>query len=367
MGVVTVWPSLREWGVDTRRLFGAESPSRSAFWKSASNPGHPNRVLFCFITAKGREMLVTLTVTDGPQANESIRLTPGKTVTVGRSSESDFPITNDSAISRKHFQLSCTRTECQVKDLGSRGGTFLNESQVDVSVRVRSADELMAGHTRLVVKIDAETERATMAMSYTDDADLPEELVAERDDDGYLTVGVAELAARAELEEDAQKLVGNVDSNGAAIELLKQEQRFVDMMRFVAQALPKREAVWWASQCVKQLMPELSDADQGVLEAAETWCADPTDDNRRAASAAANGGELGTPSAWVAMGAAWSCGSMAPADAPVVPPGPEISGKAISGAVMSAVVSHEPQKAESRHKQCLAIAVDVVSGADLWV
>ena len=63
-----------------------------------------------------------------------------------------------------------------------------------------------------------------------------------------------------------------------------EHQKYQDAVRFFAHLLPKREAVWWASQCARQTAG--SDPPQvvvGAIKAAETWVAELNDEARRAA------------------------------------------------------------------------------------
>ena len=85
-----------------------------------------------------------------------------------------------------------------------------------------------------------------------------------------------------------------------------------DAIFFISHLLPRREAVWWAIQCVRALIGE-SGADE-ALRAAETWVRTPEDDNRRAALLVANASDQRKPSTWLAFAAGWSGGSLLPAD-----------------------------------------------------
>ncbi len=49
-----------------------------------------------------------------------------------------------------------------------------------------------------------------------------------------------------------------------------------DSVLFISHLLPRREAVWWAIQCVRALT--VGEADDEALRAAETWVRTPEDD-----------------------------------------------------------------------------------------
>jgi hypothetical protein len=61
-----------------------------------------------------------------------------------------------------------------------------------------------------------------------------------------------------------------------------------------------------------------------------------------------------------------STGSLAPPDAPVVPPGEFLAAKAVSGAVIFAAVSKEPEKAPEKFKAYIAQGVDVTKRLKLF-
>ena len=96
-----------------------------------------------------------------------------------------------------------------------------------------------------------------------------------------------------------------------------------DALRFLAAALPKREAVWWACVCARQGYGAVVPSPAGAaLQAAERWVADPSDANRRAAHPAAEAAGVGTPAGAAAIGVFLSGGSLAPVNLPACRPLP---------------------------------------------
>ena len=69
-----------------------------------------------------------------------------------------------------------------------------------------------------------------------------------------------------------------------------------------------------------------------------------------------------SPARWAATAAAWSGGSLAPPEAPVVPPGETLTAQAVAGAVLLAAVRREPERAPERHRRAVAQAVDIARG-----
>jgi hypothetical protein len=95
-----------------------------------------------------------------------------------------------------------------------------------------------------------------------------------------------------------------------------------DALAFCAYLLPRREAVWWASQCVRALLSEPTPADQAALHAAEEWVREPAEANRRRVLAAGLAANRRCASTWVALAAGWSGGPMVVSDygGPPAPP-----------------------------------------------
>ncbi|MFC1751393.1 DUF6931 family protein, partial [Pseudomonadota bacterium] len=58
----------------------------------------------------------------------------------------------------------------------------------------------------------------------------------------------------------------------------------------------------------------------------------------------------------------WSAGSMSPPEAPVVPPGPDLTAKAVTGAVLLAASVAEPEKLDEVYVRLLGIGLDIAQG-----
>lgn len=140
-----------------------------------------------------------------------------------------------------------------------------------------------------------------------------------------------------------------------------------DAVRFLAFLLPRREAVWWAVQCVKQV-PAFATGEKAAaaLAAAEKWAADPTDDHRRAAYAAGEAAELSTPAGCAAVAAFLSEGSLAPPHLQTVPPPASAGPSVVGSAVVLAAVSAEPEKADEKYRAFLVLGDAVAAGTNRW-
>src|ERR1039458_1102468 len=97
------------------------------------------------------------------------------------------------------------------------------------------------------------------------------------------------LCAVAELGEEAMALARPDLHPRAFVALLLEKALFPDAVRFVAHALPKREAVWWAWVCARRAAGDTPPPPiKAALDATEKWIAQPTHELRRLAMDASN-------------------------------------------------------------------------------
>jgi hypothetical protein len=178
-------------------------------------------------------------------------------------------------------------------------------------------------------------------------------------------VRAAEVAQRCKLSEEANQLLRDDMNPRQFLEQLLQEKRYADAVQFLAHALPKREAVWWACQCIRQ-GSELSPAQAQAVRAAEQWAADPSEGHRRAAYPAAEAAEFGTPGGCVAVAAFWSGGSISLPDLPEVLPAENLTGDTVANAVLMAVGTNDPEKAQEKYQTFFALGNQVAIGANRW-
>lgn len=135
-----------------------------------------------------------------------------------------------------------------------------------------------------------------------------------------------------------------------------------DAIRFLAAALPKREAVGWGVICVKTVLPKPPEpAATKALAVAETWVKDPSEANRQAAGAAADSAGYGTTMGCLAAGACWSGGSLTPPHLQPVLPRDDLTGTAITGALLLASVL-DPDGPEPAKLKFLALGADIAAG-----
>jgi hypothetical protein len=129
---------------------------------------------------------------------------------------------------------------------------------------------------------------------------------------------IAEWAAIAELGDAACKLAAHAPDARALAEALAAGHQ-VGAVRLLAHLLPQREAVLWAWACAKRSAPtSAAPAITASLGATEKWIAQPTDEHRRAAMAAAQEAQVATAAGAAGLAAFLSGGSLAPHGAQAV-------------------------------------------------
>lgn len=90
---------------------------------------------------------------DGAAWSDVIRLRPGQTITIGRSTNNRV-VLEDEACSRNHCEVFCASGEWRLRDLGSRNGTMLRGQRVSGDVRLESGDLICIGDRWLGFVVD---------------------------------------------------------------------------------------------------------------------------------------------------------------------------------------------------------------------
>lgn len=133
--------------------------------------------------------------------------------------------------------------------------------------------------------------------------------------------------------------------------------------RFIAQCLPRMEAVLWIAACLDRSGEPKSPAHAEARSAVRRWINNPSDKFRRMAF------DVGQKAGWAtADGAAClavflSGGSMAPAEQEQpVNPAPEVFGQAAAGAVLMAAHSQGPQQFDRQLGVLLDLAEAIAAG-----
>ena len=179
-----------------------------------------------------------------------------------------------------------------------------------------------------------------------------------------LAVDPAPLLPHLALAPEAVALVQGCADAETAVARLEGAGFLGEAAALVAHALPPRQAVWWACMCARHTAVSGSDpaTEATVRDRAEAWVRGQTDALRRAAMEQAQAAGFASPEAWAAVGAFWSGDSMAPPDAPKVPPAPHLPGVATAGSVALSAVRGQATRREVRLRRFLASARDIAGG-----
>lgn len=108
------------------------------------------------------ESVCRIKVIEGPGRGVCCAFSNGAPIQFGRHESNDSIIGSDPAISRRHFQIYYQNGQWWLCDLGSRNGTFVNNSLV-VQSMLRDQDVIGLGNTKLSVRLQAQTSRVGLA------------------------------------------------------------------------------------------------------------------------------------------------------------------------------------------------------------
>ena len=178
---------------------------------------------------------------------------------------------------------------------------------------------------------------------------------------------VSALCAEAECSAEAKQLLAEAPDSRVFVTQLMETALVPDAVTFLAHALPRREAVWWAWLCARDSIgaapkPVVAEA----LESTKTWIAEPTDEHRRAALSAGETAGFGTPVGLAAL-AAFLCGdTLGPAGGPPAPPGPFDAAKAITGCVHMSAVADPKADIPARYAEFVKRGIELADRIKLW-
>ena len=173
----------------------------------------------------------------------------------------------------------------------------------------------------------------------------------------------AEVASRYGMAPDARALLKDGMTPRQFVELLAEKRRYQDAIRFLAQALPGPERVWWACLAAREAAgPNPPAPVAAALAAAEKWASTQTEESRQATLQAAQLADVTTPAGSAAIAAYLGGGSLGGPSGPVIFAPPAASGDMVATAVIAAATAKEPEKSTDRLRAALAKGVEVAAG-----
>jgi hypothetical protein len=102
---------------------------------------------------------IRVTMTAGPGSGEFFLDRPGDFLVVGRTTDCQVAIP-DQQLSRRHFRLAWDGALCQLTDLGSTNGTWVNRQLIQEAI-LRDGDEVSAGDCMFRIDLIEEPSRST--------------------------------------------------------------------------------------------------------------------------------------------------------------------------------------------------------------
>ena len=172
------------------------------------------------------------------------------------------------------------------------------------------------------------------------------------------------FAAFPELARYAPKPAGPVEALAYAWALAEARPPSA-AIAYLAHLLPRREAIWWAAQCLGALQPA-SAQDPGA-RIATAWVRNPDEALRREAHGYSHTADLRQPSAWLARAVAHSGGSLVAPDQPAVAAPADACAQAVNAAIVVAASSAPPPMILAWFKACAEAGARFAAGEDAKV
>lgn len=307
---------------------------------------------------------VVLKIVDGPEAGKKMTVRGGQMVYVGRSPRADLSVAGDPQLADAHFILDCTRGSCEFRLSPGSPPVFVGDEELS-SGTLYDGDRFQAGTSTFEVRIEGQTRPKPAALS----DESGESASPKPQESGYAKVAATTVDEILEgIDDPPEEIVAAHEEAQTPRELvdkLVECGHSLAALQFLTHALPKREAVWALATAIETMSGgELPENDATALQAAKTWTADPSEENRRAAEVPARKGKMKTPSACAAQAAFWSEGSMAGPDDDEVPAmEPMCHNVVFSGAVQLAGAEDDFDAAVTR---LLAHWTAVADGESTW-
>lgn len=298
-------------------------------------------------------MRVALLGISGPATGRRFNLRGGQVARIGRTDWADFSFPDDSSLADIHFAIHCGINSVVVESLSDAHETLVNDQAVS-KLRVRNDDVIAAGNCRFQFAID-EGVGSYDAVAATAAATS----IVETQENANEALEIAEYIG---LSPEAIDLAKTCPSARKFGDVLADEDKIKDAIRWYAHTMPKPKAVLWAIRCTEELMKSEPNTVQiNAYESAKAWANDPTEDNRNASLQLAKQSEYEGLGGVLAAAAGWSGGTLGPANLPDIPPDDRLTARCVSTALSMASCIGPPKETPTRLKAFLDIVRPVRS------
>lgn len=175
------------------------------------------------------------------------------------------------------------------------------------------------------------------------------------------------LCDAAEISPEARALLGDGVAAKEFTEQLIADGHFSDAIAFLAHALPRREAIWWAMVCARAAVgQEPEEPVHATLEIIRQWIAEPTDEHRRQAFQMGEALGYATPVGCATVAIFLSGETLGLPDTPPIPPEEYAGAKAIVGSVNLAALQRNQEDPVAAFQEFLAQGMKLADRARLW-
>ena len=173
----------------------------------------------------------------------------------------------------------------------------------------------------------------------------------------------ARLLAQANVKLETKLAAPASASVAVVLAELDAKDAVLDMLQLMAVALPGREATWWACLAARDIVGTDAKAVPPALAAAEAWVFKPSEENRAKARTALDAAEIGDDTAFCAMAAIYSAGTLGPgelADFPAPPGG--VAAAVLAMNMMSTKAN--ARQAQAHMRMLLERGLDIARGGN---
>lgn len=176
-----------------------------------------------------------------------------------------------------------------------------------------------------------------------------------------------DICSRADLSAEARAfLVPDLSPQGF-LSLLVEAENIGDAVRFMAFALPVREAVWWCYIVAKTNIPAPTELELLCLERTGAWVYEPDEQRRRSCMECAESAKFTGAAAYAALAVFWSGGSLAPEGMPDADADPRLGPIGVGASVLLSITAGDATTLVSRFETAVIRAVNIANGGNGWL
>jgi hypothetical protein len=176
-----------------------------------------------------------------------------------------------------------------------------------------------------------------------------------------------EICARVDLSPEARAFLLPTLSPQGFLALLAEAELVGDGIRFMAFAMPVREAIWWACVTAHATAPQQTPLETRCIESAVAWVYGPGEAQRRACFALAEEAEFQGAAAYAALAVFWSGGSLAPEGMPDAPADPKLGPIGVGASVLLSITRGDPLALTTRFEEAIMRAINIANGGNGWL